>query len=158
MADRFYVSISGDTQGKFKGEGTPKPYEEKIAGLYYKFGGWTTRGAHGAATGKRQYEPIVFRKELGASSPQLFCALAANESLSVLFEFIRVRPDGGEAVFYTVKLTKAHIATLVRCIDPQTNGATNIEEVALTFDKIEEENKQARTIAADTWTGYGNDR
>ena len=41
----------------------------------------------GLPTGQRMHKPVVFAKELGPSTPQLYAALANNENLSeVIFD------------------------------------------------------------------------
>ena len=166
MAHEFYVSITGASQGKMKGEGAPKPHEEKIAGLYFKLKGKANFAVEAHPGGARVrhlnavghgYEPIVFRKESGAASPQLLSAVANNEMLStVLFEFIRTRPDGGgEVVFQTIKLTKAFIVRLAQGTFTNNGDARLWEEVGLTFEKIEIENKLAKTMGEDIWDGHG---
>jgi type VI secretion system secreted protein Hcp len=164
MAYQFYVTIQGTKQGKFKGAvaGVPKARGSagsgKIAGVRFLF---QTTSPHdvatGQASGKRQYKPIQITKEWDASSPQLFQALVNNEVLkSVLFEFVKTDASGKEFVYHTIKLTNATVSELKAYLDlTDTTGdpydAHELEDVSFAFQKIEMENKEAKTAAADDW-------
>jgi type VI secretion system Hcp family effector len=79
-----------------------------------------------------------------------------NEVLpSVLFEFIHRRPDGGEeTVYFTIKLTNAFVSNISRFTAKEKELPPELERVALTYGKIEWEHKEAKTMAADTWTDH----
>jgi type VI secretion system secreted protein Hcp len=152
MAPDFYVSITGATQGKFKGEGVPKPHQDKIGGLKFVHSMAVPRDANtGAATGRRVHTPIVFTKLWGPASPQLAQALTRNEMLpSVQFEFLQRNPDGGDQkVYYVIKLTNAFVAYVE--LFTMGEDPEGLETVGLTYGKIEWEHKEAKTLAADTW-------
>ena len=151
MAQEFYVTINCSTQGKLKPEGAPKPHQEKIAGSYFKLTGATDFGPEFRTPARCKYDPIVFHKELGAASPQLFAAFANHEVLTtVLFEFIRTRPDGGgEVVFQTIKLTRAFVASIEQRTISDSPRDRWLEEVSLVFEAIEMENKLAKTMGQD---------
>jgi len=153
MAQEFYISITGAKQGKFKGEGAPKPHQEKIVGLTFEHTVSVLRdAASGAATGKRVHSPIVFTKKLGGATPQLVQALTTNEMLpSVQFEFFHRKPDGGEqSVYYVIKLTNAFV-TYVNQFTAGEGQPPELETVGLVYGKIEWEHKEAKTVAADHW-------
>ena len=165
MAYQFYVTIQGAKQGQFKGNGggVRKAREGakggKIAGVRFLLEATSPRDlATGHASGKRQYKPIQITKEWDASSPQLFQALIQNEVLkTVLFEFVKTNEQGNEFVYHTVKLTNATVSELRSYLDlTDTTGdsfdAHELEDVSFTFQKIEIENKEAKTAAADDWT------
>jgi type VI secretion system secreted protein Hcp len=156
MAYPFYISIDGQKQGKFTGDTNRK---NKIAGVRFFSETVSPRdAATGQASGKRIHKPILFTKEWDAASPQLFQALVANEVLkSVLFEFIRTAPDGREEVHFKVKLTNASIASMKSYLDLTDRSgdpydAHELEDVELTFQKIELENVGGKTSAVDDWT------
>lgn len=158
MAYEFYVTIEGTKQGALKGESIREAHKDKIAGLAFYYELQSPRdAATGLASGKRQHRPITFTKEWGAASPQIFQALATNEVLkSVLFEFIRTTPEGVEEIHYTIKLTDATVSNLKQYVSMTHHAeATDIhelEDVSLTFKKIELDNKLASTAASDDWT------
>jgi type VI secretion system secreted protein Hcp len=156
---RFYVTVEGTKQGKFKGESLQSKNANKLDGVRFSYGVNSPRdAASGLATGKRIHKPVTFTKEWGASSPQFFQAATTNEVLkSVLFEFNKSNANGEEYVYYTVKLTNATVSninytedSLAKSGDP-TNGL-QLEEISFTFQKIEIENKDGKTIAADDWS------
>src|SRR5271163_3499888 len=111
MTQHFNVMIHGAVQGAFKGQGEGRD-KDKIPGVALTYGLAVPKDpATGFRTGKRQHKPVVFTKEWGAASPQLYQAIVTNETLtSVLFEFISTNALGKEEVDYTVELTNATIS------------------------------------------------
>jgi type VI secretion system secreted protein Hcp len=166
VAYQFYVSIEGAKQGTFKSstaKSTDRKEAEitagKIAGIRYFAETVSPRDvATGQASGKRQHKPIVITKEWDAASPQIFTALVTNEVLTtVLFEFVKTSPQGQEHVYHTVKLTNANVSDVKSYLDlTDTSGdpfdAHELEDVSFTFQKIEIENKDGKTQAADDWS------
>jgi type VI secretion system secreted protein Hcp len=156
------VSIEGTKQGKFKGESIREAHKDKIAGLAFRYGVQSPRDvATGQASGKRQHQPVVFVKEWGPATPQIFQACTTNEVLkSVLFEFVHTTAEGSEEIYHTIKLSNATVSSIAqRMTEPQEGGARRggseskeLEEIALTFQTIEIENKVGKTMAADDWT------
>jgi type VI secretion system secreted protein Hcp len=157
VASTFFVTIEGTKQGVFKGESQGERSKDKISGYAFSYEVTSPRDvATGQASGKRQYSPVTFVKEWGAASPQLFQAAVTNEVLkSVLFEFVRTNPDGEEEIFETVKLSNATVSHIKDSFDGRNGGGDHgpsgptMEEVALTFQKIEIENKPGKTMAVD---------
>src|SRR5215472_6489461 len=96
MAHKFYVTMEGAVQGKFKGELSEKDMPNKLAGLQFSFEMTAPYDkATGQSAGKRQMHPVSFIKERGAASAMIFHALTTNEVIkSVLFEFYHTKPDG----------------------------------------------------------------
>jgi len=154
----FYISIKGMRQGVFKGELPGANHRDQIAGLRFSFQGSVAHDtATGQASGKRQYSVVLFTKEWGAASPQLLSAMATNEVLqNVDFEFVRANPMGQESVFETVKLTQATITSVRQYLGVPGAGdpadPRPLEDVSLTFRKIEIVNSEARTTFSDDWT------
>jgi type VI secretion system secreted protein Hcp len=156
-AKYFYVTISGNKQGAFKGQSTSAEHPGQITGFQFLCQTTGTEAASGQATGRRQYSPVVFTKELDASSPQLFEAASTNEVLSLVqFDFIRTSPDGKEYVYETIKLTDATISSLKDYMGfPDAGEASDprqLEDVSLTFRKIEFSNNDGKTTSIDDWT------
>jgi len=159
VAYPFYITIEGQKQGKFKGDSQRKGQANKISGIRFLSELISPRdAATGQASGKRIHKPISFTKEWGASSPQLFQACATNENLkSVLFEFIRADATGQEAVHFKVTLTNAGIASIKSYVDLTDNtgdafDAHELEDVELTFQKIELEDVVGKTMTVDDWS------
>ncbi|MEJ7830486.1 MAG: type VI secretion system tube protein TssD [Segetibacter sp.] len=156
MAYEFYVSIEGTKQGKFKGESAREAWKGKIPALGFHYEVKSPRDtASGLATGKRQHQPVTIIKRWDGSSPQLFQALVTNELLkTVFFEFIRTNNNGEEQVYYTIKLTNASVISYEPSINQQNALSPEVyetEEVSFTFQRIEIENKLAKTVATDDW-------
>ena len=159
MANAFYVSIEGKQQGKFKGESAfSKLATGKITGVSFSTETISPRDvATGQASGKRQHKPVRFTKEWGAASPQLFQALVSNEVLkSVLFEFVHPDAKGVEVVHYTIKLTNASVARVASSLDLASRTGSRfdgheLEQIELTFETIEIEDKVGNTTASDDW-------
>jgi type VI secretion system secreted protein Hcp len=159
MGQRFTVSIEATKQGRLKGETQARGEKgNRIAGVRFVNETVSPRDvATGQASGKRQHKPILFTKEWGAASPQLYTALVTNEVLkSVVFEFMRTNADGEEAVFQRVTLTNATISAIKSYIDltdasgdPYDGRA--LEDVSFVYQKITIENVEAKTMAVDDW-------
>ena len=113
MTVQLYASVVGAKQGVFKGEALSTKLANKIPGVAFSY--WRRRSPRrrlGAASGKRQHQPLVFTKQWGASSPQFYQAAYTNEVLtSVVFQFIATLPDGVESVDHTITLTNATISS-----------------------------------------------
>ena len=154
QADGIRVTIEGAKQGHFKGD-NPAHEKEGISALKFSQEIGSPRdAATGVASGKRQHKPIVITKLLGPSSPELFEAIATNEVLkTVLIEFSHSNAGGGLEVYYTVKLTNASISSIRQYTEESKIGMTmQLEEVSLTFQKIEVQHLGAKTTGADDWS------
>ncbi|MGH8103043.1 MAG: type VI secretion system tube protein TssD [bacterium] len=147
------ATMQGTKQGAFKGDDPSGKIP--VAGFNYEVTS-PRDAATGMATGKRQHKPITIIKEWGAASPLIFKALVNNEVLSkVAFEFSRINPQGQNEVYYTITLTNAMVSSIKQSC-PQAAGGGKctapVEEVSFTFQKIEMENKIAKTMAVDDWS------
>lgn len=147
------ATFEGTKQGGFKGEagrsGSP------VLSFAYEVSS-PRDVATGQASGKRQHKPIVITKEWGPASPQLFQACVTNEVLkSVVLNFSRTNASGEEEVYYTIKLTNATVSGIRQYTpDPQKSlGTVPLEEVSFTFQKIEMESVDGKTVAMDDWMG-----
>jgi type VI secretion system secreted protein Hcp len=156
MAPEFYVTVEGTKQGRFAGETAREAHQGKLAGIAFHYGVESPRdAASGMASGRRTHHPVVLTKEWGASTPQFFTALCTNEALkSVLFEFVSTNPNGEEYVFHTVKLTNANVSEIEQYVDEGSGPADShepraLERISLVFQRIEIENKDGKTTAAD---------
>jgi type VI secretion system secreted protein Hcp len=159
MANEFYVTIEGTKQGKLMGESIRKAHREALTGISFHYAVSSPRDvASGQASGKRQHQPIVFVKEWGAASPQLFSALVTNEVLkSVLFEFVKTDENGEEFVHHSIRLTSASISQIEQYIDgdpePPPVDPRLLEKISLTFQRIDIENAEGKTSATDDLKG-----
>jgi type VI secretion system secreted protein Hcp len=161
MAYEFYVKVKGQKQGDFKNETPREKHQGKIPGISFYYQVSSPRdSASGQASGKRTHHPVTFVKEWGASTPQFFQALATNEVLpSVLFEFVKTDKNGEEYVYHTIKLVNATVSNIKQYLTPGTASASHdvheLEEISFTFQRIEIENKDGKTMAVDDWFQRG---
>jgi type VI secretion system secreted protein Hcp len=158
MAVQIYASFKGVKQGDFKGESNQKGREGTIPCVGFSYGVIVPRDvATGQASGKRQHQPVTVTKEWGASSPQLYAAAYTNEVLSqVVFNFYVTGPTGTQRLDHTVKLTNAIIVSVRQSILlPQQGGpiidSRELEEISLTFQKIDITSVPGGTEASDDW-------
>jgi type VI secretion system secreted protein Hcp len=159
MTKPMYVTIKGARQGVFKGRGS-KPDHGRIPITAFE---WETLSpldaASGKPSGRRKHKPVVFRKEVDAASPQILEALVTNETLSsALFEFTSVSKEGKETVDYTISLTNAAVAAFGESVHTGDQGgppvdSRRLDQVTLTFQRIEFSNKPGGTAASDDWLG-----
>jgi type VI secretion system Hcp family effector len=160
MSYEFYVSIEGKAQSKFKGECTREGHEEQLIGFFFESGIASPRDAlTGQANGRRRHQPVLFRKRVGAATPQIAQALCTNELLEkVQFDFVRIAEDGSEKVYFSVILGQATIAS-ARLIVPDSDRAQAnqdfYEEVTLTFQSITWNHVEGQTVATDDWNHPG---
>ncbi len=161
MAYEFYVTVKGQKQGDFKNETPREKHKGKIPGISFHYQVSSPRdSASGQASGKRTHHPVTFVKEWGPSSPQFFQALTTNEVLpTVLFEFVKTDKNGEEYVYYTIKLVNATVSNYKQFLTPPavstTHDVSELEEIAFTFQRIEVESKDGKTMAVDDWYQRG---
>lgn len=158
MAYEFYVKGKFKNQGDTKGESPREQHKAKIQGISFHYNVKSPRdAATGQASGKRTHHPVTFVKEWGPSSPQFFQALCNNEVLTeVLFEFIKTDPNGEEYVYHTIKLVNAAVSEIDQYLagdakQDSTHDTHELEKISFTFQRIEMENKDGKTMAVDDW-------
>ena len=155
MAFTAYVSIKGQKQGQFAGDGSDRQNANRIRITGFWFSGESPRdAATGQASGKRQYHPILIRKSWGEASPEIYEAFATSEVLtSVLIEFITTNPKGIADVDHSFSLTNASISAVRELTEstPPTYDSEELEEVSFTFQKIEIKDKSGK-VFLDNWS------
>ena len=167
MPHEAYLRITGEKQGKFKGESPRSTDNDQwMEVVAFSMDLESPRDlSTGQASGRRQYKPVTVVKAWGAASPQILTACATNEVLTqVVFQFIKTNPNGEQYVFQTVSLINAAISQVFRFMgDPETNhtpksspsGNTDtheLERVSLTFQKIVVEDTDGKTTFSDDWS------
>ena len=108
----------------------------------------------GMSAGKRQHKPIMIKKLVDSSSPQLMQALRSNEVLQVEIDFNPPKSLGKESPAKApahLKLKNA-IVTGIH-LQPKTAGkaGTEIEEVTLSYEEIEWTNTNGAKSMQDDW-------
>ncbi|MDB5101997.1 MAG: Hcp family type secretion system effector [Cyanobacteria bacterium RYN_339] len=157
-ATTIFVTITGATQGAFKGGVASGDHKGQTAATGFSYEVSSPRdAASGMASGKRMHKPICISKEWDAASPQLMQALATNENLStVSIDFVTANLIGKQTTQYTVKLTNASLASLTQASgdlisDKTPTDSGTREELAFTFQKIEFKAIAGKTTATDDW-------
>jgi type VI secretion system secreted protein Hcp len=150
----FYVTIDGTKQGRLKGESAVPAHAGQVPGLRFTYTVTSPREATvGLALPARQQPTMVFTKEWGAASPQLFSAAVTGEVLkSVVFEFVKSSGVGQEYVFQTIRLTNATVTSIRMVVGPLGAEGPDrpYEEVSLAFQSITIENLDGKTVAMDS--------
>jgi len=165
MAYQAHISIKATTQGHFKGEGIQDHRNDKwIPVLAFSNEVQSPRDiATGMPSGKRQWGAVKIVKEWGAASPQGLQACVTNEVLTdVQIEFTKTKDSGEEYVYQTIKLTNASLSSVRRYTGNDQTGESSsrhtsgddtmeLEEWALTFQKIELDDTDGQTSFMDDW-------
>jgi type VI secretion system secreted protein Hcp len=163
MAYQFYVSMRGQKTGQIKGSVTQKGYEGTIAGLSMSHSIESPLDVRtGLPSGRRMHKPLVFIKAWDKSTPLLFNMFVTNENITqCLFSFVRPSTGAEPSTRYmTIQLTNARIASIGRSTasPDQLNefDAYDLEEISLTYQKIEITWIDGGITATDDWAGPVN--
>ena len=163
----IYLTLKGQKQGDIKGSVTQKGREGSIAVQYLQSNIISPRdAASGLPTGKRQHEPLVFRKSVDKSTPLLLNALTTNENLpQVHFKFWRPSASvGTEQQYFTIDLLNASLAsadlyhpdsqdsTAPAAGSSSSGGGAELEEYTLTYQKITWTWTDGGITADDDWS------
>lgn len=141
----IYMTLKGQKQGNIQGSVTQKGREGSIQVGYLQQKRISPRdAASGLPTGKRQHEPLVFRKFVDKSSPRLQDAMTNNENLTeVHFKFWKPSATGAETNYFNIDLVNASIASFdlyhPDSGDSAAGGTTpadSLEELSLTYQRI----------------------
>ena len=140
----FLITITGDTQGLFKGESLLPGEANQSVGLGFSYEvNAPLDPATGLPTGKRVHSPIKITKAVGIASPQILLALINNEGITdARFDFFRTNAAGVKNVVYTVRISSAHVVDVTQQLDAQSSPGQPLdgieyETVSFTFGKIE---------------------
>lgn len=110
MAYQYYLKIKGTKQGTLRGESKKASRHDWMEILGFEWGLTAPFDAKsGGAAGKRQHEPIVIHKEVGASTSLLIQAWQTKEPLSEVV--IEGTDQGSEHVMNRIVLTQAQIVS-----------------------------------------------
>ena len=161
----IYLTLKGQKQGSINGGVTQKGREGTIAVQYLQSKIVSPRdAATGLPTGKRQHEPLVFRKAVDKSTPKLLSAMVSNENLTnATFKLYRVGTTGIEQEYFNIVLTNASLAS-TNLYHPDTmdssapaatsngsGGGAELEEYTLTYQKIVWTYVDGGITAEDDW-------
>jgi len=108
---RLTLSVDGD---QLEGEGDGGPGADYIDCLAFTDGVTTDQAPTGRSLGRRHFEPVVLRKRIDRTSPQLLDALTQNQPVGATFRFFRPSADGTEEHYFTVEIPSGRIITIER--------------------------------------------
>jgi len=110
----------------------------------------------GKITGTRQHSPLIFQKELDASSPYLMKAVTTGKTLkSAEFKWYRINDAGQEAEYYNMFLDNVRVVSVTPLMhdtkDPTKEKHNHLESVELRYDKITWKYCDGNLQIADSW-------
>lgn len=158
MANAFYVTITGTSQGEIKGDVRQEGREDTIRG--YAFTNATTIPRHvdtGQPSGTRTHHPVNFSKHVDEASPLLWQAMTTGETLEeVIFDFYKIDANGENKNYYSVTLRNAIIVEMRTSLeDTSTATGTQAEDIReyidITYQEIVWEHKDAGKMTSDSW-------
>jgi type VI secretion system secreted protein Hcp len=142
MALTAYLAVKGNSQGDIKGD-CPQGGDKKDKILVYgtEHRVEIPRDTHtGLPTGQRIHQPLTITKAKDNASPKLFKAVCTGEQLDVTLDYYRIKADGTEEKYFTIKLEEAIIVNLREYTPltflPEGKAYHDMEEVSFTYSKI----------------------
>lgn len=97
-----------------EGEGHADGDSGFIECLAYTDGVTTDQAPTGRSLGRRHYEPVVIRKYIDRTTPQLLQALTDNAPIDAVFRFYRPSAQGYVEHYFTVEVTGGRIVSIER--------------------------------------------
>ena len=142
MALTAYLAVKGKSQGDIKGD-CPQGGDKKDKILVYHADHEVEipRDTHtGLPTGQRIHKPLTVTKHKDQASPKLYKACCTGEQCDVTLDYYRIKPDGTEEKYYTVKLAEAIVVNLREYTPvtflPDNKPYLDMEDVSFTYSKI----------------------
>jgi type VI secretion system secreted protein Hcp len=136
------MSVNGASQGDIKGD-CPQGGDKKDKILLYSLEHSVEipRDTHtGLPTGQRIHKPLTVYKHKDQSSPKLFKACCTGETSTVTIDNYRIKPDGTEEKYFTIKLEEAIVVEMKEYTPltflPDNKPYFDMEAVSFTYSKI----------------------
>ena len=157
MALTGYLKVEGKSQGEIKGgcqQGGDK--KDKILVYGYDFEVEIPKDTHtGTPTGQRIYHPFTITKGLDVASPKLYKALCTGEQCTVTLDLYRIKEDGTQDKYFTVKLETAIVVDMKMSTPltflPESKPYHDMETVSFTFAKITWTYNDGNVEFVDSW-------
>jgi type VI secretion system secreted protein Hcp len=157
MALTSYLTVNGASQGDIKGDcaqGGDK--KDKILVYGFDHSVEVPKDTHtGLPTGQRLHKPLTITKHKDQSSPKLYKACCTGEQLTVTLDFYRIKPDGTEEKYYTIKAEEAIVVNLKEYTPltflPEDKPYHDMEEVSFTYSKITWNYNDGNIEYTDDW-------
>jgi len=142
MALTAYLKVTGKSQGEIKGD-CPQGGDKKDKVLVYGVDHAVEipRDTHtGLPTGQRIHKPLTITKHKDQASPKLFKACSTGEQVALELDFYRIKPDGTEEKYYTIKVEEGIIVDMRENTPltflPENKPYHDMEDVSFTYSKI----------------------
>ena len=142
MALTAYMAVNGKNQGDIKGS-CPQGGDTKDKILLYASDHRVEipKDTHtGLPTGQRIHHPYEVMKAVDVASPKLYKACCTGEQCEVTIDFYRIKEDGSEEKYYTVKMEEAIVVEMKHHTPttflPENKPYQDMETVAFTYSKI----------------------
>ena len=139
----FHLVVEGTKQGKISdGCSTLAGRENTILCQALNHEVYIPRDLQtGLSTGKRVHNALTITKVFDKSTPKLYQALCTGEVMkSVEMKYYRIKPEGEEEHYFTIKLSEAIIVSVKpwvpNALDPTKGSLTHMEDVSFTYKKI----------------------
>lgn len=157
MALTAYLKVEGASQGEIKGD-CPQGGDKKDKMLIYsvEHNVEIPKDTHtGLPTGQRIHHPLTVMKHLDCATPKLYKACCTGEQCTVTLDHYRIKADGTEEKYFTIKLEEAIIVTMEKST-PITFLAENkpyydVEKMSFTYSKITWTYNDGNIEYVDNW-------
>ena len=133
MALTAYMKVEGKSQGEMKGD-CKQGGDKTDRALIYAIDHLVEipKDTHtGLPTGQRIHHPFTVTKHLDQASPKLYKACCTGEQCTVTIDHYRIKEDGTEEKYFTIKMEEAIIVTMHK--DTPTTFLPGSKEFALTY-------------------------
>lgn len=142
MALTAYMKVEGKTQGEIKGD-CPQGGDKKDKVIIYGMDHLVEipKDTHtGLPTGQRIHHPLSILKHLDQATPKLYKACCTGEQLTVTLDHYRIKADGNEEKYFTIKLEEAIVVTVEKNTPttflPENKPYSDMESIGFTYSKI----------------------
>ena len=157
MALTAYMAVNGKNQGDIKGDCTQSgDKKDKILIYAVDHQVEIPKDTHtGLPTGQRIHHPLTVTKHKDQSSPKLFQLCTKGEQSTVTIDFYRIKDDGTEEKYYTIKLEQAIVVNMREYTPvtflPDNKPYHDMEDVSFTYSKITWTYNDGNIEYADDW-------
>ena len=157
MALTGYLKVTGKSQGEIKGDCTQSgDKKDKILVYASDHTVEIPKDTHtGLPTGQRIHQPMSITKHKDQASPKLYKALCTGEQCTVEYDYYRIKGDGKEEQYFTIKLEEAIIVEMREYTPmtflPEDKPYHDMEEVRFTYSKVTWTYKDGNIEFTDSW-------
>lgn len=157
MAIPLYLWLKDDGGADIKGSVNVQKREGSIEVVAFDHSLYIpTDNNTGKLTGTRIHKPIIFRKEVDASTPYLYKAVTSGQTLKTAeFKWYRINDAGQEVEYFNTKLETVKLVRVSPLMydikDPSKEKHNHLEEIELRYEKITWTYKDGNIIHSDSW-------